>query len=87
VRLLAEPSVDVVGLSSAHFNNADLVTFDMWNQYLTKGIKTVAISQQLNEEILWAMHKESIPHPLVPIARLAGPGAVQNPGHLLPQPN
>jgi purine nucleosidase len=64
VRLLAEPSVDVVGLSSAHFNNADLVAFDKWNQYPTKGIKTVAISQQLNEEILWAMHKESIPHPL-----------------------
>jgi purine nucleosidase len=64
VRLLAEPSVDVVGLSSAHFNNADLVAFDTWNQYPTKTIKTVAISQQLNEEILRAMHKESIPHPL-----------------------
>ncbi|QHW00374.1 nucleoside hydrolase [Spirosoma endbachense] len=64
VRLLAEPSIDVVGLSSAHFNNADLIAFDKWNQYLTKGIKTVAISQHLNEEILRAMHKESIPHPL-----------------------
>lgn len=64
VRLLAEPSVDVVGLSSAHFNNADLVAFDKWNQYPTKNIKTVAISQQLNEEILQAMHKESVPHPL-----------------------
>lgn len=64
IRLLAEPSVEVVGLSSAHFNNADLVAFDKWNQYPTKAINTVAISQQLNEEILRAMHKESIPHPL-----------------------
>ncbi|WP_338869042.1 nucleoside hydrolase [Spirosoma sp. SC4-14] len=64
IRLLAEPSVDVVGLSSAHFNNADLVAFDKWNQYPTKNIKTVAISQQLNEEILRAMGKLSIPHPL-----------------------
>lgn len=64
VRLLAEPSVDVVGLSSAHFNNADLVAFDKWNQYPTKDIKTVAISQQLNEEILRAMGKLSMPHPL-----------------------
>ena len=64
VRLLAEPSVNVVGLSSAHFNNADLVAFDKWNQYPTKGIRTVAISQQLNEDILRLMHRESIPHPL-----------------------
>ncbi|SOD99363.1 nucleoside hydrolase [Spirosoma fluviale] len=64
IRLLAEPSVEVLGLSSAHFNNADLVAFDKWNQYPTKAINTVAISQQLNEEILQAMHKEAIAHPL-----------------------
>ena len=64
VRLLADPNVEVVGLSSAHFNNADLVTFEKWNQYPTKNINTVAISQQLNEEILRLMHKEAIPHPL-----------------------
>ncbi|HEY0109302.1 MAG TPA: nucleoside hydrolase [Fibrella sp.] len=64
LRLVAEPTVDVVGLSSAHFNNADLIAFDKWNQYPTQAIKTVVISQQLNEEILRAMGKESIPHPL-----------------------
>lgn len=63
VRLLAQPTIDVVGLSSAHFNNADLVAFEKWNQYPTPNIKTVAISQQLNEEILRLMGKESIPHP------------------------
>ncbi|MFD2934739.1 nucleoside hydrolase [Spirosoma flavum] len=64
IRLLAEPSVEVVGLSSAHFNNADLVAFEKWNQYPTKNINTVAISQQLNEEILRLMGEESIVHPL-----------------------
>ncbi len=64
MRLLAEPTVEVMGLSSAHFNNADLVAFDKWNQYPTKNIKTVAISQQLNEEILRLMGKETIPHPV-----------------------
>lgn len=64
IRLLAEPTIDVVGLSSAHFNNADLVAFDKWNQYPTQGINTVAISQQLNEGILKTMGKLAIPHPL-----------------------
>jgi inosine-uridine nucleoside N-ribohydrolase len=63
-RLLADPSVEVVGLSSAHFNNADLVAFEKWNQYPTVGIKTVEISQQLNEAILAAMGKSSIAHPI-----------------------
>ncbi len=64
VRLLQDTSVEVVGLSSAHFNNADLVAFDKWNQYPAKGINTVKISQQLNEEILTLSGKLSIPHPL-----------------------
>jgi purine nucleosidase len=64
VRLVADPSIKVVGLSSAHFNNADLVAFKKWNQYPTAGIKTVEISQQLNEEALMAMKKMSILHPL-----------------------
>jgi inosine-uridine nucleoside N-ribohydrolase len=63
-RLLAEPSVNVLGLSSAHFNNADLVSFEKWNQYSTVGIKTVEISQQINEAILKAMGKTFIPHPM-----------------------
>jgi inosine-uridine nucleoside N-ribohydrolase len=64
VRILIEPTVDVVGVSSAHFNNADLIAFDKWNQYNTKGINTVAISQQLNERLLAAMGKLFIAHPL-----------------------
>lgn len=64
VRLLDESSIEVIGLSSAHFNNADLVAFEKWNQYNTKGINTVRVSQQLNEEALRVMGKSYIPHPL-----------------------
>ncbi len=63
-RLLIEPVVAVVGLSSAHFNNADLVAFERWNQYPTVGIDTVRLSQELNEQILAAMDRGAIPHPL-----------------------
>ena len=33
VRLVREPSIDLVGLSSAHFNNPDLLVFEKWNAY------------------------------------------------------
>ena len=63
IRLLNEPKVKVVGLSSAHFNNPDLLTFDKWNQYDTKGISTIQISQKLNEEILTKMKHDQVMHP------------------------
>ncbi len=63
-RILEDTSVEVIGLSSAHFNNPDLVAFDKWNQYNTQGINTLHISQQLNEDLLKVMGKLSIPHPL-----------------------
>jgi purine nucleosidase len=65
IRLLwAKDQVDIVGLSSAHFNNADLLTFDKWNQYNTRTLSPVHESQRLNEEILKTMNLENIPHPL-----------------------
>ncbi len=63
-RILGDTTIDVIGLSSAHFNNPDLVAFDKWNQYNTKEINTLHISQQLNEDLLKVMGKWSIPHPL-----------------------
>lgn len=63
VRLLKEPSVDVVGLSSAHFNNPDLLVFEKWNAYDTKGLNTLEDSQRLNELILSTMGLSHIPHP------------------------
>lgn len=63
VRLLKEPSVEVVGLSSAHFNNPDLLVFEKWNAYDTKGLNTLEDSQRLNELILSTMGMMDIPHP------------------------
>jgi purine nucleosidase len=63
VRLLKEPSVEVVGLSSAHFNNPDLLVFDKWNAYDTQGLNTMEDSQRLNELILNTMGLTHIPHP------------------------
>ena len=65
VRLLwANDEKDIAGLSSAHFNNADLVAFEKWNQYTTQGLNTVRISQGLNEEILTTMDLRNLPHPM-----------------------
>lgn len=63
VRLLKEPSVEVVGLSSAHFNNPDLLVFEKWNAYDTKGLNTLEDSQRLNDLILKTMDLAHIPHP------------------------
>ena len=64
-RLLVEADkYDIVGVSSAHFNNADLLVFEKWNQYLTKGINTVNISQEENEKLLGAFKMMNIPHPI-----------------------
>jgi inosine-uridine nucleoside N-ribohydrolase len=64
-RLLVEADkYDIVGISSAHFNNADLLVFDKWNQYPTKGINTIKISQEENEKLLDAFKMMNIPHPM-----------------------
>ena len=64
-RLLVEADkYDIVGVSSAHFNNADLLVFDKWNQYPTKGINTVKISQDENEKVLDAFKMMNILHPM-----------------------
>ena len=64
-RLLVEADkYDIVGVSSSHFNNADMLVFDKWNQYPTKGINTVKISQEENEKLLSAFKMMNIPHPI-----------------------
>jgi len=64
VRLVMEPGIEIVGISSAHFNNPDLLVFEKWNAYDTESLNTVAESQRLNEELLRAMRRTEIPHPL-----------------------
>ncbi|SFE71738.1 hypothetical protein SAMN04488541_1005151 [Thermoflexibacter ruber] len=63
-RLVKEQSIDLVGLSAAHFNNADLLVFEKWNGYESKGLNTVQESQKLNEQILKALGRLDIPHPI-----------------------
>ncbi|NSW95719.1 MAG: nucleoside hydrolase, partial [Bacteroidales bacterium] len=62
-RLIKEPGITIAGISSAHFNNPDLLVFDKWNAYETKGLNTVAESQRLNEGIIKALGRTDIPHP------------------------
>ncbi|MBI9070210.1 MAG: nucleoside hydrolase [Melioribacteraceae bacterium] len=64
VRALENEKIDVLGLTSAHFLNVQLLTTKKWNTYPTENINTVKISQELNEEILKYLGKENIPHPL-----------------------
>jgi purine nucleosidase len=62
--LMESDKYDIVGVSSAHFNNADLMVFEKWNQYPTKGINTVKISQEENEKLLTAFGMTKTPHPM-----------------------
>ncbi len=64
VRLVKEPSIDLVGLSSAHFNNADLLVFEKWNGYDAKTLQPVVESQRINVEILEILDRLDIPHPI-----------------------
>jgi purine nucleosidase len=64
VRLLKDTSVDIAGISSAHFNNPDLLVFEKWNGYYTKDLNTVAESQRLNELLLKALNLSHIQHPM-----------------------
>lgn len=64
VRLVKEPGIIIAGISSAHFNNPDLLVFEKWNAYDTKGLNAVAESQRLNEEILKSLSRSDISHPV-----------------------
>jgi hypothetical protein len=64
VRLLKQKEIDVIGLSSAHFNNPDLLVFEKWNAYDAKGLNTIVESQRLNVEILSVLNRLDIPHPI-----------------------
>jgi inosine-uridine nucleoside N-ribohydrolase len=62
--LVKSDKINLVGISSAHFNNADLNVFEKWNAYDASSLNPVAESQRLNEEILAALNRLDIPHPL-----------------------
>jgi inosine-uridine nucleoside N-ribohydrolase len=62
--LVKSTKINLIGISSAHFNNADLNVFEKWNAYDAATLKPVEESQRLNEEILAAMDRMDISHPL-----------------------
>lgn len=63
-RILKDKTIDLKGLSSAHFNNPDLLVFDKWNAYDTKGLVTIQDSQRLNEEMLEILGMTELSHPM-----------------------
>ncbi len=63
-RVLKDETIDLRGLSSAHFNNPDLLVFEKWNAYETEGLVTIEDSQRLNEEMLEILGMMELPHPI-----------------------
>ncbi len=63
VSAVADPQAELIALTSAHFNNPQLLTDSIWHIYPTKGIKPIEISQALNEELLEGLNLLSLPHP------------------------
>ncbi len=62
--LVKSDKIQLIGLSSAHFNNVDLNVFEMWNAYETATLNPVEESQSLNKEILATLDRMDITHPL-----------------------
>lgn len=63
VRCIIDEQVELQALTSAHFNNTQLLTDSLWHIYPTKGINTVGISQEINEQLLRNLNSMDIPHP------------------------
>jgi len=63
VQMAKEKSVNLIGLTSAHFNNVQLLTDSIWHIYPTENINTVQISQDLNEQLLSQLNLTDIPAP------------------------
>jgi inosine-uridine nucleoside N-ribohydrolase len=63
VRVLIDDEVTVEALTSAHFNNPQLVTDSLWHIYETRNINTVQISQEINENLLETLDRTDITHP------------------------
>jgi len=64
VRAVIDEEVTVTALTSAHFNNPQLVTDSLWHIYPTENINTVQISQDINENLLETLGRTEIPHPI-----------------------
>ena len=68
-QVIAEPDLDLIALTSSHFNNTEIGTTGRWHAYdttrdLGRGLDTVGASQRENKTILDLMGATGIPHPL-----------------------
>lgn len=60
-RAVAPDGLPIDVLSSAHFNNLQLITDDQWNSYEVEDLNTLEESQRLNELILKESDRTDIP--------------------------
>ncbi|HKK77182.1 MAG TPA: nucleoside hydrolase [Saprospiraceae bacterium] len=60
-RAVAPDGLPIEVLSSAHFNNLQLITDETWNSYEVEGLNTLEESQRLNELILRETKRTDIP--------------------------
>lgn len=60
---LASDRGELIGITSAHFNNVQLLTDSVWHIYPVENINTLKISQDLNEKILANLGRTDIPLP------------------------
>ncbi|MEM9986887.1 MAG: nucleoside hydrolase [Bacteroidota bacterium] len=63
VRTLKDQKYRVLGLSSAHFQNAFLLSDSLWHREPVPELNTQALSQRLNEALLKGMARGDLPHP------------------------
>ncbi|WP_338398468.1 nucleoside hydrolase [Persicobacter psychrovividus] len=63
IRVLVEPDFELVGLTSAQFNNVQIFQDKVWNENPVTEFNSVKISQQLNEQLLKSMGMLNLPHP------------------------
>jgi inosine-uridine nucleoside N-ribohydrolase len=60
-RAVAPDGLPIDVLSSAHFNNLQLLTDEQWNSYEVEGLNTLEESQRLNELLLKETDRTDIP--------------------------
>lgn len=64
VRALIDPEMEIIGLTSAHYNNTQLFVERIWNENPVLNYNTVEVSQQYNEQLLDGLQLINIPHPI-----------------------
>lgn len=64
LRVLVDPTMNVIGLSSAHYNTTHMFIDSVWNENRVTNFNTVQVSQDYNEQLLAALNMLELPHPV-----------------------